>query len=400
MVDRAVVKNIKSTVNCLFKLYILFSITINFSSFSETLSGDIGGRVLTLEQSPYVVESTLIIPEDKILKIKEGCVLLFKPFTEITVEGSFIVEGSIENPVVFTSLNDTKYRNEEMLPNAFDWLGIRIKSTVNTIKMSNFILNFSTFGIKSQIKSIIIYNGKFNNNGQYNFTINENPKPVNTSELYSYQTYTLTYDWENADGGTLPENTNVYEYGDKATISDNKGKLLKSGHSFTGWNTQKDGQGDDYAPGSTIEINSDITLYAVWQAEPSDDIKKKPEGGKKKTERTGKGKVVFKKSLPYLVGGTGLVSGAVSLFFLKETNDINNAYKDETNISTQKALKAQRETETIKSVFFGSVSLIAIPTSVILFIRNKKNVTKNKPFSVMPVITPESKGIVVSVYLK
>ena len=35
--------------------------------------------------------------------------------------------------------------------------------------------------------------------------------------------------------------------------------------SFGGWNTKADGTGDSYAPGSTITLTSDTTLYAQWQ---------------------------------------------------------------------------------------------------------------------------------------
>ena len=38
----------------------------------------------------------------------------------------------------------------------------------------------------------------------------------------------------------------------------------KSGRQFTGWNTQKDGKGRHYAPGSTFTLKADQTLWAQW----------------------------------------------------------------------------------------------------------------------------------------
>lgn len=39
-----------------------------------------------------------------------------------------------------------------------------------------------------------------------------------------------------------------------------------SGYELTGWNTERDGSGIYYGLGSSITIDSDITLYAVWNA--------------------------------------------------------------------------------------------------------------------------------------
>ena len=38
----------------------------------------------------------------------------------------------------------------------------------------------------------------------------------------------------------------------------------KGGRQFTGWNTEKDGSGKTYAPGSTITLKADRTLWAQW----------------------------------------------------------------------------------------------------------------------------------------
>lgn len=40
---------------------------------------------------------------------------------------------------------------------------------------------------------------------------------------------------------------------------------LKSGQTFTGWNTKADGSGTRYAPGAALSVKGDLILYAQWQ---------------------------------------------------------------------------------------------------------------------------------------
>ena len=40
--------------------------------------------------------------------------------------------------------------------------------------------------------------------------------------------------------------------------------LSNPGFTFAGWNTATDGSGTEYAPGATITLTSDLTLYAQW----------------------------------------------------------------------------------------------------------------------------------------
>ncbi len=39
----------------------------------------------------------------------------------------------------------------------------------------------------------------------------------------------------------------------------------RNGYHFSGWNTQRDGRGETYQPGSMIVINEETTLYAQWE---------------------------------------------------------------------------------------------------------------------------------------
>jgi uncharacterized repeat protein (TIGR02543 family) len=71
---------------------------------------------------------------------------------------------------------------------------------------------------------------------------------------------TVTYD-ANGGSGTIP--TQTYPTGAQATIL-GQSSLTRPGYSFLGWNTAQDGTGSVYIPGSSVAINSSITLYAQW----------------------------------------------------------------------------------------------------------------------------------------
>ena len=81
------------------------------------------------------------------------------------------------------------------------------------------------------------------------------------------------YPWESVDsqlfyngngntGGTPPTN---WGSGSKTVVS--AGNLVKEGYTFKEWNTNSNGTGTSYQPGSTITIEfTSITLYAIWEA--------------------------------------------------------------------------------------------------------------------------------------
>lgn len=78
--------------------------------------------------------------------------------------------------------------------------------------------------------------------------------------------YTVTYDGNGAESGTVPTDSNTYSSGASVTVLDNTGSLAKDGYTFAGWNTAADGTGTAYAAGDTMTISADITLYAQWTA--------------------------------------------------------------------------------------------------------------------------------------
>ena len=151
------------------------------------LSGDISGRTLESGGNPYIVTADLFIPEGEKTTFSAGCVLLFNPFTGITVDGSLSISGTAENPVTLTSINDSTFNNEStILANPFDWNGILITRRAQKVILSNFVLAFSVYGVKSQITSITVDNGTFRKNGQFHFTTKDTIRAVVENIPFSY----------------------------------------------------------------------------------------------------------------------------------------------------------------------------------------------------------------------
>lgn len=82
------------------------------------------------------------------------------------------------------------------------------------------------------------------------------------------QTYTVTYHRNGADSGEMVDSRS-YIFGDLAVVSENG--YVRDGHSFVGWNTQRDGSGTHHVPGSSITVTDHIHLYAQWTRNSSGD---------------------------------------------------------------------------------------------------------------------------------
>ncbi|MFD0673529.1 InlB B-repeat-containing protein [Cohnella sp. GCM10027633] len=82
--------------------------------------------------------------------------------------------------------------------------------------------------------------------------------------------YTVAYDGNGSDSGTVPVDGGSYVAGASATVQ-GVGTLAKTGHTFAGWNTAADGSGPtDYAAGASLAMPaSNVTLYAKWSLIPT-----------------------------------------------------------------------------------------------------------------------------------
>jgi autotransporter-associated beta strand protein len=77
--------------------------------------------------------------------------------------------------------------------------------------------------------------------------------------------YTVTYNGNGNDGGTVPVDTgNPHLSGSAVTVMGNTGTLTKVNYAFNGWNTAANGSGTTYVQGNFFNIVSNTTLYAIW----------------------------------------------------------------------------------------------------------------------------------------
>ena len=84
------------------------------------------------------------------------------------------------------------------------------------------------------------------------------------------KSYSVTYDGNGSTGGNAPSDPSTYTSGSTVTIKTNSGSLVKTGSTFTGWNTAADGTGTAYAASATFTMGSaNVTLYATWTANPT-----------------------------------------------------------------------------------------------------------------------------------
>lgn len=95
---------------------------------------------------------------------------------------------------------------------------------------------------------------------QVNGHIEESGKPADKHQMYH-----ITY---HANGGTGGYDGPDITAGETATVSALSGTgIARSGYKFLKWNTSANGSGTSYAPGDTVTLNTDLTLYAQWEKE-------------------------------------------------------------------------------------------------------------------------------------
>ena len=81
-------------------------------------------------------------------------------------------------------------------------------------------------------------------------------------------TYTLSYDANGADSGTVPANSATYTSGTTITVLGNTGNLKKVGYTFGGWT---DGV-HTYSAGDTFSLTTNTTLSAIWNVDPLSSV--------------------------------------------------------------------------------------------------------------------------------
>ena len=78
---------------------------------------------------------------------------------------------------------------------------------------------------------------------------------------YNLNEYTLTYNGNGADSGSMDSKTAKYE----STFALASNAFTREGYSFTGWDTTKEGGGKEYADKANFTMAEDTVLYAQWK---------------------------------------------------------------------------------------------------------------------------------------
>lgn len=92
-----------------------------------------------------------------------------------------------------------------------------------------------------------------------------NGETITLTAIWTPNVYSIVYD-ANTGYGTTKNSMHTYDLTSALTSNG----YAKTGYSFIGWNTSKDGNGTSYADGASIinlatEAGTTITLYAIWE---------------------------------------------------------------------------------------------------------------------------------------
>lgn len=81
-----------------------------------------------------------------------------------------------------------------------------------------------------------------------------------------YEGFFVLYMNTGSDGGTVPVDDYVYASDGTgiALVKGTTGSLTRTGYILSGWNTQEDSAGIDYAAGNPIPVAQNLVLYPVW----------------------------------------------------------------------------------------------------------------------------------------
>ncbi|MBD3244213.1 MAG: hypothetical protein GF331_26715, partial [Chitinivibrionales bacterium] len=140
-------------------------------SAGDTLSGPLP-PVLGVSKSPYLVIADIYVPTGQTVIVEPGVVFLFNSFTGLKVQGTLLARGEDDNPIVFTSVNDTEHNPSSTLQAApYDWNGIQVTEDGLGTHLSYCVIRYSVFGLASMTRYIRIGPSMFSDNGRADVTI-------------------------------------------------------------------------------------------------------------------------------------------------------------------------------------------------------------------------------------
>lgn len=155
---------------------------------------------------------------------------------------------------------DSAITFDEIRINNYHDSGANTSYGANNVKIS-----ISTDAITSTVYNAAISNSTLIYDSTFDEHVASDVEDEQILVLTGGTTYTVTYDGNTSDGGTVPTDSNDYSESDTVTVLGNTGSLTKTGYTFSGWNTAANGSGTTYAADDTFSMPAEnITLYAVW----------------------------------------------------------------------------------------------------------------------------------------
>ncbi|MBN1128106.1 MAG: hypothetical protein JXA71_03925 [Chitinispirillaceae bacterium] len=172
--------NLQTTgVACLFLIVVPFH-----SSAQRYLTGELSG---IYPADDYVITGNVHVLPRTTLRFEPGSTLRFENFTGIVIRGELICNGTILRPIRFTSSRDLP--TSRIMPEAFDWNGIKVTSEAIGISLTNCTICYSTFGldIGSNATPVALKEVTFFQNGSSSLIRQREMVPVDERVAISYQ---------------------------------------------------------------------------------------------------------------------------------------------------------------------------------------------------------------------
>jgi len=97
---------------------------------SRGLEGDLSSnQTWTAANSPYTIDKDVLVPAEVTLRIAPGTQILFSPGTSLIIEGELHAVGSLENPILFSSVSES--------PTPGSWGQIRFVTVDTTLSYND-----------------------------------------------------------------------------------------------------------------------------------------------------------------------------------------------------------------------------------------------------------------------
>ncbi|MCW8932075.1 MAG: right-handed parallel beta-helix repeat-containing protein, partial [Gammaproteobacteria bacterium] len=141
----------------------------------EFITGEITEDTSFYKNVEYQITHSLIVPEGKTLTLEAGAHLKFSKDMKLIVNGDLNVQGTVDDPVRFSSTNS--------YPMVNDWSGIEINNNTTTTIFEHVIVEYATKGISVNNSSIDISDSEIHHNG-YGLYLTDASGNINNNHIH------------------------------------------------------------------------------------------------------------------------------------------------------------------------------------------------------------------------